>query len=138
MLTSRIANLTPVFIVWHEPSVPAVVGKLVPPLDDELLEDELLELDELDEEELVLLPPEDELLEAAPPELEELLDELLELLDEPLVPAGAASALPPPPPQADKSAMTSADIRRDKGREASGMSLFAEAMRMYSVLKNLF
>ena len=113
ILTSCSTYFTPAFSVTQAPSVPAVVGKLSVPPDEELelleldeLEDELLELDELDELELPV-PLDDELLE--------LEDELLDALA--LVPAGLAlSDPPPPPPQA-----------ASKERKASGRMRGASA-----------
>lgn len=78
-------------IVRQDPSVPAVVGKVSDPPDEELelleldeLEDELLELDELE----LPVPLDEELLE--------LEDELLDALA--FVLAGLALSDPPPPP----------------------------------------
>jgi hypothetical protein len=96
-------------IVRQDPSVPAVVGKLSVPPDEEL---ELLELDELDE-------LDDELLELDELELPVPLDdELLELEDElldalALVLAGLTlSDPPPPPPQAASRARTASGRMR--------------------------
>lgn len=88
MLTSCSTYFTPAFSVTQAPSVPAVVGKLSLPPEEELeldeLDDELLELDELE----LPVPLDEELLELE----DELLDALVAVL------AGLALSDPPPPP----------------------------------------
>ena len=117
---------TPAFSVTQAPSVPAVVGKLSVPPDEELelleldeLEDELLELDELE----LPVPLDDELLE--------LEDELLDALA--LVPAGLAlSDPPPPPPQAASRVRTASGRTRwasAHGRAGKGAGMTGSARK---------
>ncbi|MBK9218933.1 MAG: hypothetical protein IPL70_11235 [Uliginosibacterium sp.] len=107
--------------VRQDPSVPAVVGKLSVPPDEELelleldeLEDELLELDELE----LPVPLDDELLE--------LEDELLDALA--LVPAGLTLSDPPPPPPQAASRVRTVSGRMRRTR-CAGRVCKAEDMR---------